>query len=70
MPAFRNHLSVPSSKAGYEAFDDGTDRWFRNVGIQKSDAGDTPKDYSQYPKHGENLKSRMSKSCVSMASVL
>jgi hypothetical protein len=24
-------------------FEDGTDRWFRNVGIQKSDAGDTPK---------------------------
>jgi hypothetical protein len=27
----------------YPAFEDGTDRWFRNVGIQKSDAGDTPK---------------------------
>jgi hypothetical protein len=46
MPTFRNHLSVPSSKAGYEAtsypaFEDGTDIWFRNVGMQKSDAGDT-----------------------------
>jgi hypothetical protein len=28
---------------GYPAFEDGTDRWFRNVGIQKSDAGDTPR---------------------------
>jgi hypothetical protein len=31
------------SKTPYPAFEDGTDRWFRNVGIQKSDAGDTPK---------------------------
>ena len=34
-------LSVPSSKAG--AFEDGTDRVFRNVGIYKSDAGESPK---------------------------
>jgi hypothetical protein len=34
MPTFRNHLSVPSSKAGIH-----------------------PKDYSQYTKHGESLKS-------------
>jgi hypothetical protein len=27
----------------YPAFEDGTDRWFRNVGIQKLDTGDTPK---------------------------
>jgi hypothetical protein len=25
------------------AFEDGTDRWFRNVGIQKSETGDTSK---------------------------
>jgi hypothetical protein len=25
------------------AFEDGTDRWFRNVSMQKSEAGDTPK---------------------------
>jgi hypothetical protein len=46
MPTFRNYLSVPSSKAGYTsypAFEDGTDIYFRNVGMQKSDAGDTPK---------------------------
>jgi hypothetical protein len=43
MPTFWNHPSVPSSKASYPAFEDGTDRWFRKVGIQKSDAGDTPK---------------------------
>ena len=41
MPTFRNTLSVPSSKAG--AFEDGTDRVFRNVGIYKSDAGESPK---------------------------
>jgi hypothetical protein len=40
MTTIRNHLSVPSSKAGYE---DGNDRCFRYVGIQKSEAGDTPK---------------------------
>ena len=34
MPTFRNTLSVPSSKA---------DRVFRNVGIYKSDAGESPK---------------------------
>jgi len=39
MPTFRNTLSVPSSKA----FEDGTDRVFRNVGIYKSDAGESPK---------------------------
>jgi hypothetical protein len=27
----------------YPAFEDGTDRWSRNAGIQKSDVGDTPK---------------------------
>ena len=37
MPTFRNTLSVPS------AFEDGTDRVFRNVGIYKSDAGESPK---------------------------
>ena len=41
MPTFRNTLSVPSSKAG--AFEDGTDRVFRNVSIYKSDAGESPK---------------------------
>ena len=39
MQTFRNTLSVP--KAG--AFEDGTDRVFRNVGIYKSDAGESPK---------------------------
>ena len=41
MPTFRNTLSVPSSKA--PAFEDGTDSVFRNVGIYKSDAGESPK---------------------------
>ena len=39
LPTFRNTLSVPSSKA----FEDGTDRMFRNVGIYKLDAGESPK---------------------------
>ena len=46
MLTFRNTLSVPSSKAGVKftpAFEDGTDRVFRNVGIYKSDAGESPK---------------------------
>ena len=39
MPPFRDSLSVPSSKAMVEqcstiALEDGTDREFRNVGIQ------------------------------------
>ena len=37
LPTFRNPLSVPSS------YEDGTDRVFRNVGIQQSDAGEIPK---------------------------
>ena len=41
MPTFRNTLSVPFSKA--PAFEDGTYRVFRNVGIYKSDAGESPK---------------------------
>ena len=39
MPTFLNTLDVPSLKA----FEDGTDRVFRNVGIYKSDAGESPK---------------------------
>jgi len=38
-------VSVPSSKAGSKllAFEDGTDTWFRNVGILYIDAGEIPK---------------------------
>ena len=36
LPTFRNPLSVPSSKAGCGAFEDGTDR-------PQSDAGEIPK---------------------------
>jgi len=46
LPTFRNHVSVPSSKAGSSllpAFEDGTDTWFRNVGILPTDAGEIPK---------------------------
>jgi len=48
-PTFRNHVSVPSSKAGctvytlHLAFEDGTDTWFRNVGQIQFDAGEIPK---------------------------
>ena len=43
----------------YPAYEDGTDRVFRNVGIQQSDAGEIPKEYIQDSKHGESLKSRI-----------
>jgi hypothetical protein len=44
--SFQVQIPVPISShlhTSYPVFEDGTDRWFRNVGIQKSDAGDTPK---------------------------
>jgi hypothetical protein len=41
---FRNPLSVPSSPSTlHPAFEDGTDRGFRNVGKSQSDAGEIPK---------------------------
>ena len=43
----------------HPAFEDGTDRVFRNVGIQQSDAGKYPKEYIHDSKHGESLKSRI-----------
>ena len=41
MPVFRNTLSVPSSYL--PAYEDGTERVFRNVGIKNSDAGELPR---------------------------
>jgi len=64
LPTFRNPLSFPSSKAGctpHPAFEDGTDRGFRNVGKLQSDAGEIPppqKVHILYSRHGESLKSR------------
>jgi len=43
LPTFRNPLSVPYSKAPHPAFEDGTDREFRNFGKPHSDAGEIPK---------------------------
>ena len=43
----------------YPAYEDGTDRVFRNFGIQQSDAGEIPKKYIQDSKHCESLKSRL-----------
>jgi hypothetical protein len=55
-------LSLPSSKAVivvYPAFEDGTDRGFRNVGLSNNQTpGKHPKDYTQDAKQGESLKSR------------
>ena len=50
LPTFRNHVSVPSSKAGrlLPAFEDGTDTWFRNVGKLHTDAGEIPKKKNIY----------------------
>jgi hypothetical protein len=47
LPMFRNPLSVPSSRAGCKAFEDGTDRGFRNVGKPQSNAGKYRKEYIQ-----------------------
>jgi hypothetical protein len=43
LPTFRNHVSVPSSKAGSRLH---------------IDAGEIPKKHIQYSNHGESLKSR------------
>jgi len=45
MPTFRNTLFVPSSQAGryLPTYEDGTDRVFRNVGIENSGAGELPR---------------------------
>jgi hypothetical protein len=91
MPTFRNHPSVPSSKAGYEVWT-GKGPVYLGPGINTGpfpvistlhiqplkmeliDGSETsafknqtpgihPKDYSQYSKHGESLKSRIIGSC-------
>jgi hypothetical protein len=41
MPTYQNTLSVPSSYL--PAYEDGTARVLRNVGIQNSDAGELPR---------------------------
>jgi len=59
-----SELSVPSSKAMVEwcstiALEDGTDREFRNVGINNTlKPGTYPKEKKLQSKHGESLKSR------------
>jgi hypothetical protein len=40
------------------AYENGTDRVFRNVGIWNSDAGELPRRNIQHRVHGESLKSR------------
>ena len=60
MPTFRNTLSVPSSPA----FEDGTDRVFRNVGTYINQTpGYHPKEDKQHSEHGESLKSRIKLLC-------
>ena len=77
LPTFRNPLSVPSSRAGcrvlhtlhtlHLALEDGTDRGFRNVGKLNRTPGKYPKEYIQYSKHGESLKSRINASLFATA---
>jgi len=43
MPTFRNTLFHLPRRCKYTAYEDGTDRVFRNVGIQNSDVGESPK---------------------------
>ena len=61
MPTFRYTLSVPSSKA------DGTDRVFRNVGIYKSDAGESPKRKQTKDRNWQHGQRRNVNSSICMA---
>ena len=44
-PLYKHHVlcSLTILHTSYPAYEDGTDRVFRNVGIQQSDAGEIPK---------------------------
>jgi len=57
MPTFRNTLSIPFSYL--PAYDDGTDRVFRNVDIQNTDAGELPRRKHITFRPGESLKWRI-----------
>jgi hypothetical protein len=48
----------PSYSSHLPAYEDGTDRAFRNVGIQNSDAGELPRRKHTTFTTGESLKSR------------
>ena len=61
-PAYsRINITAPASPTTLHtyAYEDGTDRRFRNVGIYKPDAGNYPKGNLLYSVHGESLKSRI-----------
>ena len=51
--------SISSIFKGFQPLKMETDRGFRNVGKQQSDAGEIPKRIIQYLKNGESLKSRI-----------
>ena len=56
---YQFHLQRLDVEYLHPALEDGTDRGFQNVGKPQSDAGEIPKEYIQYSKHGESLKSRV-----------
>jgi len=65
MPTFRNTLFHLHRQVGacrfythLPAYEDGTDRVFRNVGIKIQAPGNHPKESIQHSGHGESLKSR------------
>jgi len=45
------------------AYEDGTDRVFRNVGIQNQTPGHYPEESIQHSEHSESLKSRIIYCC-------
>jgi hypothetical protein len=57
---YRFHLHIQVDAILHRpAYEDGTDRRFRNVGYQHSDAGKTTKKNILHIKHGESLKSKI-----------
>ena len=53
----------PSHPSYLPAYEDGTDRVFRNVDIWNSDPREHPEERMQHSEHGEGLKSRMFLTC-------
>ena len=56
-------MKMEQIDTSYPVNEDGTDRVFRNVGIQQSDAGEIPKRIHTRFKHGESLKTRITTLC-------
>jgi hypothetical protein len=55
------HILNRSHTSYLPAYDDGTDRAFRNVGIKLQTPGNHPEEFIRHSKHDEMLKSRITK---------